>query len=169
MLVATTLAVAQQTAPPGSAANPQVPAATAAPLEDISGAYSFLEEGEYLQINVQEGKVTGYVSRFNEEPGGGKTFLDQLFDKASLEGDRLKFTTRKIHGVWFEFEGKVTRAANKKRADEGYFVLKGILTKFTTDAKGKASSKFREVEFKSFQPEGEPMMESAPPAAPKKG
>ncbi len=172
-LVAATLAVAQQSTQPQQSApakptpNPQAPpAAPLAPAEDISGAYSFLEDGEYLQIDVQEGKVTGFVSRFNEEPGA-KTFLDQLFEKASLEGDKLKFTTRKVHGVWFEFEGKVAKAADKKRTDEGYFLLKGTLTKFTTDANGKSSGKLREVEFKSFQPEGEPM--APPPPPPKKG
>ena len=165
-LVGATLAVAQQSAQPKSLPNQQAPAA--APAEDISGAYSFLEDGEYLQIDVQEGKVTGYVSRFNEEQNGPKTFLDQLFEKASLEGDKLKFTTRKVHGAWFEFEGKVTKAADKKRTEEGYFLLKGTLTKFATDANGKSSGKFREVEFKSFQPEGEPMTEPAAPLAPKK-
>ncbi|HSA93057.1 MAG TPA: hypothetical protein VLE48_08610 [Terriglobales bacterium] len=168
LLVAAALSFGQEAPQPKGTQNSQAAAVPAAPAEDISGAYSFLEDGEYLQLNIQEDKVTGYVSRFNEEPGGPKTFLDQLFDKASLDGDKLKFTTRKVHGIWFEFEGKVTKAANKKRSDEGYFLLRGTLTKFTTDANGKPSGKFRAVEFKSFEPEGEPMTEPTTPSVPKK-
>ncbi len=134
---------------PAPAAKPEA----APPLGDISGSYSFLKEAEYLQINVDEGRVTGFVSRFGELESDRGVFLDQFFEKAALTGNKLTFTTRKIHGVWFEFSGTVERGLAKTTAEEGYYVLKGRLTQYTTDAAGKSSGRFREVAFKSFQPE----------------
>ena len=55
-----------------------------------------------------------------------------------------------IHGVWFEFHGKVARGPAKSRAEEGYFVIRGTLKQFTTDADQRVVAKEREVEFKLF-------------------
>ena len=39
----------------------------AAQTPSYSGTYSFLKEGEFVQITVEEaGKVTGFISRFGE-------------------------------------------------------------------------------------------------------
>ena len=134
---------------PPPAAKPEV----LPPLGDISGSYSFLKEGEYVQVNLEGGRVTGFVSRFGELESDRGAFLDQFFEKADLAGNKLTFTTRKVHGVWFEFSGTVERGPAKTTAEEGYYVLKGRLTQYTTDAAGKSSGRFREVIFKSFQPE----------------
>ena len=37
--------------------------APAKPAEDISGMYSFLGDGEFVQINLEENGVSGYISR----------------------------------------------------------------------------------------------------------
>ncbi len=155
-----TLSVAAQQ--PASQPKPQAAKPEAAPpLGDISGSYSFLKEGEYLQINVEADRVTGFISRFGELESDRGVFLDQFFEKAALVGNKLTFTTKKVHGVWFEFSGTVERGPAKTTSEEGYYVLKGRLTQYTTDSAGKPSGRFREVEFKSFQPEP-----SAPPARP---
>lgn len=128
-------------------------AATPAQTEDISGMYSFLRDGEFVQITVEQdspGKrpvVSGFISRYAD--GDSDKFLDHLFSKAALEGDRLTFTTKTIHGVWFEFDGIVSRGKAKARADEGYFVVKGKLTQHTKSG-DKVASKSRELEMKSF-------------------
>ena len=125
--------------------------APAAPADDISGMYSFLREGEYIQLNVEEqGKITGVVSRFGDLESDRGVFLDQFFEKASLDKDRLTFTTRPLHGVWYEFAGKVVRVTDKAPSAEGYRVLRGKLTQYVTDANKTVSAKSREVEFKSF-------------------
>lgn len=138
------------------AADPKPPVAkpeAAPPLGDISGSYAFLKEGEYVQINLEAGRVTGFVSRFGELESDSGVFLDQFFEKAALASNKLTFTTQKIHGVWFEFSGIVERGPAKTTAEEGYYVLKGRLTQYNTDAAGKSSGRFREVVFKSFQPD----------------
>lgn len=143
----------------------QAPASKAAPAksyeDDVSGMYTFLEEGEFVQINVTPAEaakekgprgnvVTGFVSRFGDTESDKGAFLDQFFSKGTLYGSELTFTTKPVHGVWFEFKGKLERGAAKTRAQEGYYVIRGTLKRFTTDANKKTTSQSREATFKSF-------------------
>jgi hypothetical protein len=60
----------------------------------------------------------------------------------------VSFTTKQIHGVWFEFKGRFDRGQAKSRTEDGYYVLRGTLTEFSA-AEGKdATRRSREVEFK---------------------
>lgn len=128
--------------------------AQAAKPENISGLYSFVRSGDTVQINVQpDGSVSGYISRVADGESDRGEMLDIFFEKASLSGDRLEFRTKKVHGQWFEFKGKVRRGEGKTRNDEGYFVIRGTLTTFREDVNGKPTPLASEVEFKSF-PEG---------------
>ncbi len=118
---------------------------------DISGMYSFLREGEYLQINIEEqGKVTGVVSRYGDLESDRGAFLDQFLDKGTLKDGKLEFSTRPLHGVRYDFKGTVERGKGKVPGEEAYFVLRGTLTQYVTDATKKTSAKSRDVEFKSF-------------------
>lgn len=119
--------------------------------EDISGMYSFLREGEFVQINIEAGTVvTGFVSRFGDTESDKGAFLDQFFNKASLEGERLTFTTKAVHGVWFEFDGNIARGPGKSPNDDGYRIIRGKLTQYTRDAANKVIAKSQSAEFKSF-------------------
>ena len=121
------------------------------PLGDISGMYSFLREGEFIQIDVEDdGRVTGFVSRYGDLESDKDAFLDHMFDKAALVGNKLSFTTRTVHGVSFDFQGTVERGEGKTLGSEGYLVLKGKLTETSADADKKASARSRDVVFKSF-------------------
>jgi len=125
------------------------PQKTAAPAEDYSGMYSFLQEGEFVQISVEEGnRLTGFISRYSDSEKA--IFVDHLFDKAELHDRDLRFSTRKVHGVWFEFKGTVSRGPGKTRDAEAYYVIKGTLTQYNSDAKQVVTAKEREVEFRSF-------------------
>ena len=115
---------------------------------DPSGMYSFLREGEFLQLTLEDGKLSGYVSRFGDGDKG--TFIDQFFDKASLDGDHLTFTTKTVHGTWYQFSGVITKTAGKQPNQEGYRVIKGTLIQHMTDANKADTPRQREVEFKSF-------------------
>jgi hypothetical protein len=117
---------------------------------DISGTYTFLRDGEFLQLTEEDGRLSGYVSRFGETDSDKGEFIDQFFDKASLEGNRLSFTTKVVHGVSYEFTGMVSTAAGKQPGQEAYRLIKGTLTQHTTDAMGKDKPMQRQVEFKSF-------------------
>jgi hypothetical protein len=139
----------------GPAAGPLVLSAqdtarNAAAANDISGMYTFLREGEFVQLTVDDGKLSGYVSRFGETDSDKGQFIDQFFDKTSLVGDRLTFNTKTVHGVWYDFNGRVTITPGKQPASEGYRVMKGTLIQHATDEKGADKSMQRQVEFKSF-------------------
>ena len=126
------------------------------PGEQYSGMYTFLKEGEFVQVTVEdEGRVTGFVSRYGDLDSDKGAFLDQFFKTGKLEGTTLAFTTTVVHGLSYEFKGTVERGDGKKPGDEAYYVLKGTLTEHMTDANQKSSSRSREVVFKAFPAEAE--------------
>ena len=121
------------------------------PAQDYSGMYAFLQDGEFVQVTVEEaGRLTGFVSRYGDLESDRGAFLDQFFKKAKLDGKKLTFTTDTVHGVWYEFKGTVERGEGKNLGDEAYYVLKGTLMQSSTDANKKTVAKSREVSFKSF-------------------
>jgi hypothetical protein len=128
---------------------------------EVSGTYSFLREGEFVQVTVEDaGKVTGFLSRYGDIESDKGAFLDQFFKDGKLDGDKLTFTTEVLHGTSFGFAGNVARGEGKKPGDEAYYIIKGRLTETTTNEQGKSTSRDREVVFRSFPqasaPHGEP-------------
>jgi hypothetical protein len=124
---------------------------------EYSGMYSFLKDGEFVQISVEdEGRVTGFVSRYGEGESDKGAFLDQFFRSGKLDGNTLSFTTETVHAVWFEFKGTVERGEGKNPGDEAYYVLKGSLTDNTTGAEKKVTSHPHDVVFKMFPEEAAP-------------
>ena len=139
-----------------SPASPSVAqnAAPAQPSDGYSGMYSFLQDGEFVQVTIEDaGHVTGFVSRYGDSDSDRGTFLDHFFKQGKLEGKKLSFSTQVVHGVWFEFAGAFERGPGKTPADEAYYLLKGTLVESSTDADKKTSSKSRDVTFKSFPKE----------------
>lgn len=121
------------------------------PNEDYSGMYAFLRVGEFVQLTVEdEGRVTGFVSRYGDLNSDRDAFLDHFFKTGKLEGNHLTFTTQTVHGVWFEFKGTIDRGEGRKPGDEAYYVLNGTLIEYATDANRKVTAKSRAVAFKQF-------------------
>ena len=121
-----------------------------APADDPSGMYTFLREGEFVQLTVEGGKVSGYISRFGDTDSDKGQFIDQFFDKASLAGDHLSFNTKTVHGVWYDFTGVITITPGKQPGQEDYRVIKGTLVQHATDAGDKDKTEQRHVDLKSF-------------------
>jgi hypothetical protein len=116
-----------------------------------SGMYTFLKEGELVQLTVEDaGLVTGFISRYGDGGSDKGAFLDQFFKVGKLDGTRLTFTTETVHGVWFDFKGAIARGDGKNPGDENYYVIKGTLIQSSTDANKKVASKSQNVEFKMF-------------------
>jgi hypothetical protein len=145
----------------GAQTNPSRTSA-AAPGAEYSGMYSFLRDGEFVQLTIEDqGRVIGFVSRYAKpESEGG--FLDHFFKSGKLEGNRLEFITETVQRVGFEFRGTVERGAGKSRGDEEYYVLKGVLVENNTEAAKKITCRSSEVTLKSFP------QDLAPPQAEKK-
>ena len=129
---------------------PAVSQGTAALDENYSGLYSFLKDGEFVQITIEEKGVSGFISRYADSETDQNTFLAQFFKSGSFEAKKLSFTTEAVHGVWFTFDGAVDRGPAKKADDEGYYLMRGKLTRFSTDGEKNTTSQVRQVEFKSF-------------------
>jgi hypothetical protein len=151
-LLALSLTVASQDknakTPPSSQTKAAQPDSDNSPAEDFSGMYSFLKEGEFVQITLDKDGITGYISRMDDQNSDQGAFLDQWFSQASVKGHDMAFTTKALHGVWFEFKGAFARGPAKTKAQDGYYVLRGTLTEFVSDADKKVTSHAREVEFK---------------------
>jgi hypothetical protein len=123
------------------------------PEKDPSGMYAFLKDGEYVQLTIEDGELSGFISRFGDSDSDKGQFIDQFFSKGSLQDDHLTFATKTIHGIWYEFDGTIEKQPEKQPNQEGYRVLKGMLKQHSLDAKGDDKVRERSVEFKSF-PEG---------------
>jgi hypothetical protein len=122
-----------------------------------SGMYTFLREGEFVQITVEDGgSVTGFVSRFGDGESDKGAFLDQFFKTGKLAGKTLTFTTDVVHGLSYDFKGEVDRGEGKSAGDDAYFVLKGALTENMTDVNKKVSSHSRDVVLKMFPQDATP-------------
>jgi hypothetical protein len=132
----------------GKPVQQEPPAIVPHAAEDISGMYSFLKEGEFLQITLEKDAVTGYISRMGETDSDGGVFLDQFFAKADVQGHDVSFTTRQLHGMWYEFSGKFAHGTGKTKADDGYYVLRGTLKELSTNPDKTVSTRSREVLFK---------------------
>jgi len=128
------------------------PQSASLPTDDYSGMYTFLREGEFIQVTIEEaGQVSGFISRFGDSASDKNEFLDQFFESGKLDSGHLTFTTKNVHGTWFTFDGTLGRGAGKKPDEEGYYVIRGTLNRFRNDADKKNTSQdSRRVEFKSF-------------------
>ncbi len=125
--------------------------------DDYSGMYSFLKDGEFLQITIEEkGVVSGFISRFGDSESDRGTFLNQFLKTGKSEGSKLSFTTEDVHGIRFTFDGRFERGAGKKTDEEAYYLLRGTLTRFSTDAEKKTASQVTQVEFRSFPRDAAP-------------
>jgi hypothetical protein len=145
-----------------AAAQNKPDASSAAPQKDTkaapsySGMYAFLKEGEFVQITVEDdGRVTGFISRYGDADSDKGTFLDQYFKTGKLDGNQLNFSTQIVHGVSFDFKGTIERGEGKNPGDEAYFVLKGSLTENSSDANKKVTSHSQDVALKMFPQEAE--------------
>jgi hypothetical protein len=123
---------------------------------DVSGMYSFLKEGEFVEVDVDAERVTGFISRLGETESDKGAVLDHMFTKGSYDGRNLSFTTRELHAVSYEFKGRIVRGDAKEPGAEGFYVIKGTLTETTLDANKKPSARAREVELKSFPADIQP-------------
>jgi len=133
------------------------PSSDSEKAQSYSGMYSFLKDGEFLQLTVEDGSsVAGFISRYGDGDSDKGAFLDQFLKTGKLDGNKLTFTTEVVHGVTFDFQGSLERGEGKSPGDEAYFVLKGTLTENVSDANKRVTSRSRPVVFKMFPQDAAP-------------
>ena len=128
----------------------QAPSKPFDPATNPSGMFTFLKEGEFVQITLEDGALSGFISRFGETESDKGQFIDQFFDKATLESDHFYFKTKPVHALWYEFDGTLTVLPGKHVGDDGYRVMRGKLIVHASDAKGNDKASEKTVELKSF-------------------
>ncbi len=147
-LLAASLTLHAQGAKPSPDATAKATVADNSPAEDFSGMYSFLKEGEFIQITMDKDGASGYISRQGDQDSDRGVFLDQWFSKISVKNYDVSFTTKPLHSVWFEFKGVFSRGATQSKSKDGYYLLKGTLTEHTSGPDGKNSSRSMQLESK---------------------
>jgi hypothetical protein len=119
--------------------------------EDFANSYSFLGADEDLQLSVVQGNILlGYVNTHGVGETDRHLLLAMFFQKGTIEGDQIYFITKPVHGLRYEFKGKIARGAAKSPAEEGYFEINGTLTSLLSDEEGRVTSRDRQVTFKSM-------------------
>jgi hypothetical protein len=119
--------------------------------EGVSNTYTFLGEDEDLQLSAVPGNILlGYVNTHGVGETDRHLLLAMFFQKGTIDGDQVYFITKPVHGLRYEFKGKISRGSAKSPAEEGYFQIMGTLTRHVSDEEGKVSSNSREVTFKSM-------------------
>jgi hypothetical protein len=101
--------------------------------EEASGEYVLDEHGSVIEITLERNRLTGYVTRME-----GDTALTLFFDKTSIDGSRLFFTTKTVHGLRYEFHGAITRGKVAELSSSGYYLLTGELTAYRGAASAPA-------------------------------
>jgi len=122
--------------------------------EDFANTYSFLGADEDLELSVVQGNILlGYVNTHGVGDTDRHLLLAMFFQKGTIEGDQIYFLTKPVHGLRYEFKGKVGRGAAKSPAEQGYYEITGTLTEHLANEEGKVTSRDRQVTFKSMPSE----------------
>lgn len=94
-----------------------------------SGQYLLGEDGESIEIDLEPDRLSGYVSRFGDRAADQGEPLTFFISRAVLDGQRLSFLTRQVHGEWLSFSGVIVRGEARSRAQQGYYRLEGRLVR----------------------------------------
>ena len=135
---------------------------TPPPTPSYSGTYTFLREGEFVQITLEDGgRASGFISRYGDLDSDKGAFLDHFFKDGKLTGTQLTIKTETVHGIWFDFTGSFGRGEGKNPGDEAYYLLKGTLVQHVTDENQKITTRNRDVVLKSFPRRLTPVQDKA--------
>src|SRR5882757_9287102 len=90
--------------------------------DGVSNTYTFLAEDEDLQLSAVPGNILlGYVNTHGVGETDRDLLLSMFFQKGTIDGDQLYFITKPVHGLRYEFKGKLSRGTAKSPSEEGYF------------------------------------------------
>ena len=86
------------------------------------GEYMLDETGSVVQITIENGVLDGYISKLTDQQTSALTYF---FDRTTINGDRLTFTTKQVHGIWYSFDGAIMRTDVPSKQETGFYRLKG--------------------------------------------
>jgi hypothetical protein len=117
-------------------------------VPDMSGDYEFLSAENTLGILEEEGKLKGYidVAQSGDESDDVLTFQ---INQGTRQGDRVQFSTAKIHERYYRFSGTVERGKGRTDKDPDFLRLVGDLeTVHANAATGQEQVETRHEAFK---------------------
>lgn len=97
------------------------------------------DKGSVTQITIEHNRVTGYITKM--EQGAALTLF---FEHAAVNGNRVSFDTRVVHGLHYSFDGEIVRGDAISLSMGGYYRLTGELKIVRNGA-----HETRQVSFKS--------------------
>jgi hypothetical protein len=125
----------------GTTAGPSIPGGKQRGTSTLpamaSGEYMLDETGSVVQITIENGILDGYISKLVE---GQTSTITYFFDRTTINGNHLTFTTRQIHGLWFSFDGAIMRGDASSKRETGYYRLKGMWLTHDEVGKGQSTS-----------------------------
>lgn len=92
--------------------------------DDAQGEYQLDETGSVVQITIEDGKLSGYVTKVLDE----ESVLTFFFTRAAVHGNQISFATKEVHGIWYSFDGLIVRGDSRANTESGYYRLKGAWT-----------------------------------------
>lgn len=107
--------------------------------DDASGEYQLDEKGSMVEITIEGGKLSGYVSKILDE----ETVLTYFFAHAAVHGDQVSFATKQVHGIWYSFEGEIVRGEGRANSELGFYRLKGAWTTHNDTRKSESTVSFK--------------------------
>jgi hypothetical protein len=121
---------------------------------DVWGSYKFDHSNDSIELDLDRNRLTGYIAQLGDAETDSNTPLTFFFDQSAIDGADISFQTRVVHGIWYSFRGTIVRGNGKVRADEGYYVLRGMLAAHHPQSgRDKSADELiekREVRFKSM-------------------
>ena len=88
--------------------------------DSASGEYELDDKGSVVQITIEHNRLTGYVTKMDHE-----TALTLNFDKSSIDGSRISFTTTTVHGLHYSFQGEIVRGDAVSEQQTGFYRMVG--------------------------------------------
>lgn len=93
--------------------------------ERASGEYALDESGSVVQITIEHNRLSGYVTKMD-----GGTALTLFFDHTTVDGNRLTFDTKIVHGMKYSFAGSIVRGDAETATESGFYKLAGDWTTY---------------------------------------
>ena len=93
-----------------------------------------------VDVELQPDRLSGFITRLGDRESDEGTPLTFFFATSRLSGQRLAFTTRQVHGVWFSFEGTIVRGSARSRDQQGYYLLQGQLVMHDVASQTRAAA-----------------------------
>jgi hypothetical protein len=112
--------------------------------EMAEGEYRWGEPGEVIELYIENGALGGYLTRRSDRHDARSSPLTFTFARAAIvapattsgqagasgqgRAATITFRTRRIHGDWYSFTGRVERGPAADVGQDGYYLLQGTLS-----------------------------------------